>query len=112
MIMDRKKHGMVTQSTVRMVARIGGKFSVYGGGITGTNIRLEPEKLIVQSWQIDDEHWPKGHQSKVTFRFSKHKRGTRLNFTHSGIPSAAYEDIKSGWHEYYWTPMKTLLANT
>ena len=35
--------------------------------------------------------------------------GTRLAFTHSGVPDEHYESIKQGWIDNYWTPMKNML---
>ena len=110
LIMDAKLHGRLTHSRVIIKPKVGSPFKVYGGDIVGKNVALEPGKRIVQSWRIETEGWPGRHMSTVTFRFSKHKKGTRLAFTHSGIPVDAYQEIKEGWNEYYWKPMKKMLA--
>jgi len=32
-----------------------------------------------------------------------------MTFTQSDVPVKFYEDIKQGWIDYYWTPMKEML---
>jgi activator of HSP90 ATPase len=66
-----------------------------------------PDKKIVQSWRGSD--WPKGHFSKAIFSLKKIKNGTRLTFTQSGVPDQHYRDIRQGWRDYYWKPMKEML---
>jgi len=61
----------------------------------------------VQTWGMDD--WPAGHYSKVTFRFEAVDGKTKLTFVQTGVPEDLYEDIKQGWKDYYWGPMKEML---
>lgn len=106
-LMDSRKHARFTGDVARISRQDGGKFMAYGGYITGTNLELVPDKKIVQTWHASD--WPEGHTSRVTFRLTPVKGGTRLTFTHSGVPDEHYESIKQGWIDNYWTPMKTML---
>ncbi len=110
MLMDAKKHASFTQSTAVISRKVGGKFSIYDGSLTGTNLELVPDEKIVQSWRSDD--WPEGHFSKATFAMKGLDGATRLTFTQTGVPEEFYEDIKQGWHDYYWTPMKQTLETT
>lgn len=32
--------------------------------------------------------------------------GTRLVLTQENVPNDKFDDIDSGWHQYYWEPMK------
>ena len=107
-IMDSKKHAEFTGSQVKIRREVGGKFSIYGGDIEGTNLELVPDQKIVQSWRYSD--WPEGHYSKVTFSLEKVAGGTRLTFTQTGVPEERYEDIAQGWRDYYWGPMKEMLG--
>ena len=34
------------------------------------------------------------------------KKGTRLVLTQENVPDDKFDDIDSGWHQYYWEPMK------
>jgi activator of HSP90 ATPase len=106
-LMDAKLHSEFTGSEVKMSRRVGGKFSVYGGDISGENLELAPDQKIVQSWRYSD--WPEGVYSTATFSLAPVDKGTRLTFTQSGVPDDKYEDIKQGWKDYYWDPIKAML---
>jgi activator of HSP90 ATPase len=107
LLMDSDKHSRLTGSIVRIDRNIGSEFSVYDGDIQGANLELLPNERIVQSWRYSD--WPEGHYSKATFSLREGSGGTRLTFTQTGVPDEFYEDIKQGWQDYYWGPMKKML---
>lgn len=106
-LMDSKKHAEFTGSQVSMSRKVCGKFSVYDGDIEGVNLELVPDQKIVQSWRYSN--WPEDYYSKATFSLQKILSGTRLTFTQTGVPEEFYDDIRQGWHDYYWTPMKEIL---
>jgi activator of HSP90 ATPase len=106
-LMDSKKHAEFTGAKVKMGRKTGEKFSVYDGEIEGENLELVPDQKIVQSWRYSD--WPEGQYSRAVFSFTPVPRGTRLSFTQTGVPEGAYEDIRQGWRDYYWEPMKKML---
>jgi activator of HSP90 ATPase len=103
-IMNSRKHAAFTESRVVMSRKVGGTFSAYDGEIAGKNVELVPGKRIVQTWRYSD--WPDGHYSRCTFSLKEVQGGTRLTFTQSGVPEEVYEDIRQGWHDYYWEPIK------
>lgn len=109
-LMNSKKHGEFTGSAVKISPKVGGRFSIYGGDIQGLNLELVPGQKIVQSWRYSD--WPKSHYSKATFSLKEVTTGTRLTFTQTGVPEEFYDDIKQGWHDYYWGPMKEMLEKS
>lgn len=109
MIMDAKKHGAITESKVKMSRKINGKFNIFDGYCHGYNIELEEGKKIIQAWHFNENGWPEEHFSICTFLFEKTTQGTRLSFTQKGVPVHKYDDLKKGWHQYYWTPIKTYL---
>jgi len=106
-LMDQKKHAAFTGGNATVSRKVGGRFSVWDGYAEGRNIELVPDKKIVQSWRASD--WPEGVSSTVKFEFSRMKGGTRLTFTHSGVPEDFAGDIRQGWKDYYWAPMKGML---
>ena len=106
-LMDSRKHSKFTGAKASISRKIGGKFKAYGDYISGVNLDLVPDKKIIQSWRGSD--WPEGHYSRTTFSLKKVKSGTRLTFTHSGVPVKYYKDINQGWRDYYWKPMKEIL---
>jgi len=106
-LMDSRKHARFTGAKAKISRKVNGKFSAYDGYIEGMNLDLVPDKKIVQSWRGSD--WPEGHYSKATFTLKKVKKGTRLTFSQRGVPNQDYLDIRQGWHDYYWKPMKEML---
>ncbi len=106
LLMDSRKHTVLAGDEARISRKVGGKFNV-GGYIEGVNLELVPDEKIVQTWRYED--WPKGHYSKATFSLSEEGGKTRLTFNQTGVPEEFYEDIKQGWIDYYWTPMKEIL---
>ena len=109
LLMDSKKHSMFTGSKAQISREVGGKFSAYDGGLNGTNLEIEKDKKIVQSWRCEMEGWTEEYYSKATFLLKKTKNGTKLEFTQTGVPDQAYKDISEGWKEYYWKKMKKML---
>jgi activator of HSP90 ATPase len=108
MLMDPKKHSEFTGDKAKISRRVGGKFSVFGGYATGENLELVPDKKIVQTWRASD--WPSGHFSEVAFELEKSKTGAKLKFTQTRVPEDHCDDIKQGWVDYYWKPMKEMLG--
>ncbi len=106
-LMDSRKHGKFTGEKAGIRRKVWGRIMAYDGYIIGKNLELVADEKIVQEWHAKE--WPEGHTSRVTFRLFPVKGGTRLNFTHSGVPDKFYTDIKQGWIDAYWKPMKVML---
>jgi uncharacterized protein YndB with AHSA1/START domain len=103
-LMDSRQHARFTGSPARMSRKVGGEFSAFGDYISGTNLELVPDRKIVQAWHASE--WPEGHVSRVSYRLTPVKGGTRLAFTHSGVPEPFFDDIKQGWIDNYWQPLR------
>ena len=109
LIMDQKKHAAFTGTNVRMSKKVKGKFDVFDGYARGYNIELIEGEKIVQAWHFLEEGWPKDHYSICTFHFKPEGDKTLLTFTQHGVPEHKVEDLKSGWKQFYWNPMKAYL---
>ncbi len=83
-LMDSRKHSQFTGSQASISREVGGKFSAFDGYSEGVNIKLVPDKRIIQTWRAND--WPSGHYSRVTFSLKEAEGGTRLTFTQTGVP--------------------------
>jgi activator of HSP90 ATPase len=103
-IMDEKQHAVFTGAKARIDQSVGGKFTAWDGYIDGTNLELIPGKKIVQKWHAAD--WEEGIYSTVTFTFSPDPKGTKMEFTHEGVPIDQFDDINKGWYENYWDLMQ------
>lgn len=107
LLMDSKKHSAFSGDKAVISRKNGGKFTAYGDYISGKNISIIQDKKIVQTWRASN--WPTGTYSKVTFEFFKSENNTKLKFTQEDVPSDQYVDIKQGWIDFYWEPMKKFL---
>jgi activator of HSP90 ATPase len=104
-LLDPKKHSEFTGSKATGKAKVGAKFTAWDGYISGRNIELEKGKRIVQEWVTTD--WPDGYPpSKLEFTFKEVDGKTELTMVHSDIPTEQEEELKQGWIDYYWKPLK------
>lgn len=101
---EAKRHAEFTQSKVIFEKRAGGKFSAWDGDLSGENLELVEGEKIVQKWRAND--WQKGHYSTLTIELYADGKGTKLVLTQENVPDDKYDDINSGWNDYYWEPMK------
>jgi len=92
----------------KMNDQVGTKFSLWGGDIHGTNIEVEEHERLVQDWFGGDWAEP----SKVTIIVTPDNNNqTRIDLIHQNIPDKEYNDILSGWDEYYMGAIKTYLES-
>lgn len=92
----------------KMEAKEGTEFSLWGGDIHGTNTKIVEGKLLVQDWYSGN--WEK--PSVATFALSGDEKSTKVKLTHTNIPNNEFNDIKSGWDEYYMVPIKKLVEKS
>lgn len=109
-LLDSKRHSAFTGDKAALSRKVGGSFTAFGGYIRGKNLRIEKDKILVQSWRTP-EFKDTDPDSKVTFQFSKKGEGTRLLFVHSNVPDRLAEDFRQGWIDNYWAPLKTYLES-
>lgn len=89
-------------------ARPGGAFVLFGGIISGRQIELVPNELIVEAWRV--ANWGRGVYSIVKFELTEDGPGTRIVFDHTGFPRGDAETLASGWKAHYWDPLRKYLA--
>ncbi|HLC47723.1 MAG TPA: SRPBCC domain-containing protein [Candidatus Norongarragalinales archaeon] len=105
MLADPRKHSEFTGAKAAGTDRLGGKFSTWDGYSFGRNLDLARGKKIVQEWQTTN--WPKGAKpSKVILSFYAKGKGTLLKFMQADVPSELLGDLKQGWIDFYWNPLK------
>jgi len=86
-----------SDSPAKMDANEGTEFELWDGDICGKNIKVVPNKELVQEWYFDDLPEP----SIVSIKLHAKGTGTSVELKHTNIPEDAYENIKEGWEEYY-----------
>ena len=88
-----------------MKAEVGYVFSLWEGDITGVNLEIVPNRLLVQEWFFGEQETP----SIVRLSLQKSSIGTKVTLHHTHIPDEVYEEITEGWQEYYLGSMKAML---
>lgn len=107
--MDSKKHSTATLAPAKLSAREGGKYSAHGRYITGKNLRLVKNKLIVQTWR--GQGWSKDDADSIFIIFLEPKgKDTILYATHANVQEKYADSISKGWHTHYWEPWKKYLS--
>ena len=100
----------------KMTEEEGFDFSLWGGDIWGKNTKVIKNKLLEQDWFA----WPPAHEasgseskwdqpSKVRVSLKEKGGKTILTLVHTDIPDDEFEDISSGWDDYYFGPLKNLV---
>lgn len=106
--MNAKKHSAATGAPAKISAKEGSSFSVHNGYITGKNLQLLKNKLIVQTWRAKD--WKK-EDIDSTFIIALQTKGKDvvLQAVHANVPDNQAKGIDKGWHDFYWEPWKKYL---
>ncbi len=107
--LDSRRHARMTGQPAKMSKKVGGQFVAGGEYITGTNVELIPGKRIVQAWRASE--WPEGIYSILRLELKPKGKGSRLIVDHVGVPDEFRDGVDSGWHEFYWEPMKAYFGD-
>lgn len=111
MFMEGRLHGAAIGSTARIQPKVGGRFSLFDGTLTGRTLHLVPGKLVVQAWR--GSHWAKSDPDSILIvRFSGTAKAGRIELVHEGVPAHDHAGVSRGWVDYYWKPWKAYLART
>ncbi|HWN96072.1 MAG TPA: SRPBCC family protein [Methylomirabilota bacterium] len=108
-LMDSKRHSQFTGCAARISREVGGNFTAMES-LRGKNVELVPDQKIVQTWQCDDESWPRNHFSTLTIRLEPIEGGTLLELTQTDVPAPCFKGISEAWHKFYWHPLKKCFA--
>jgi activator of HSP90 ATPase len=106
--MDSKKHTIATGSPAELSPREGGSYSAHDGYITGKNLQLQKDRLIVQSWRASTWDNEDVDSTFIICLMTK-ENDVVLHAVHANVPDKDYESLKKGWHQHYWEPWKKYL---
>jgi activator of HSP90 ATPase len=102
--LDRDGHSAMTQSPATASTEIAGIFTAHDGYINGINIELDEGRRVLQTWRTSQfEGTDPDSSIEVTFEASS--TGTLLTLSHWNIPADQAEGYRSGWQDFYFTPM-------
>lgn len=87
-------------------AKVGGKFELFDGNVSGEFLELQEPTKIVQSWRLNQ--WPTGHYSTLKIEFDQNDvdRVTVMRVEWTGVPIGQEEVTKRNWLEYYVRSIK------
>ena len=93
--------------TIYEGAHPGGKFSLFGGNVSGSYVSLTEPTTIVQKWRLGS--WPEGHYSTLEIGFDQNDRDavTVMRVKWEGVPVGEEEVVKRNWGEFYVKSIKT-----
>jgi activator of HSP90 ATPase len=106
--LDGRRHSAMTGARATASTRVGGRFSAWDGYASGRNLELDPGRRIVQSWRTTD-FAASDPDSTVTVTLAPATGGTKVTLVHAGLTGDG-ADYKTGWRDYYFTPMKAYFA--
>ena len=108
--MNEKLHSQLTGAATKISKKIGSPFSAHGNYISGKNIHLVKDRLIVQTWRAID--WDKNETDSI-FMISLEPKGKDvvLHAVHANLPDKAAAGIDKGWHDFYWNQWKQHLLS-
>jgi activator of HSP90 ATPase len=101
-------HGRAPKRPTAISPSEGGAFTLFGGYITGRQVQLVPDELIVQAWR--SAGWGLGQYSIARFELKDHGEGSMILFDHGGFPNGEAQHLAAGWQANYWTPLARLLS--
>jgi len=108
LLTDKKALRSITKEPVSNALSVGGRFSLFGGHISGVNVDLAPGVRLVQAWR--DRRFAEGIFSMATFNLEPHGEGsTALTLTHRGVPKDLIPAIEAQWRQHFWEPIKETL---
>jgi len=107
--MNAKLHSHITGGPAKIADKVGSSFSAHGGYITGKNIHLVKDKLIVQTWR--SLGWDKNDVDSIfMIKLEPKGKDVILYAVHTNLPDKAVESVSKGWYDHYWNPWKQHLA--
>lgn len=95
---------------------VGGEFSMYNGGVTGSIVELVPDEKIVQKWRFSQ--WAPGCYSTLELTFiRKGDSRTELRVHQTGIPERDHHDnpdqevlVINGWNDKFFMTLEKVLG--
>jgi activator of HSP90 ATPase len=97
-------HSDMTGGEADVSDKIGANFTAWDGYIEGSNLALETNKRILQSWRTSE--FLENEKDSILEILLEEKDGqTILTLNHTDVPESGKHYIK-GWDESYFEPMK------
>ncbi|KAF9371098.1 hypothetical protein CPB97_002235 [Podila verticillata] len=103
-LLNEAKVSAWTRAKATIEPKVGSKFSLFGGTVSGEIKELVQDEKIVQSWRLSS--WPAGHYSTVTMDISQSTNSTVIKVKQDGVPIGEQDITRQNWSNYYWAEIK------
>ena len=103
--LDSNKHSQILGgAAVKISKNEGDSFTCLNGNLTGKNLMIVPNRMIVQSWR--GNVWAKEDlDSILILTFTSITNGAKIYMVHSNTP----DQFTELWDKVYWQPLKAYL---
>jgi activator of HSP90 ATPase len=100
-LMSSEKHSELTNAESIIESKVGGRFSYFGGGVSGVFKELQPTTRLVQTLRAGD--WPDDHHATVSYELVPLADGhrTHVKVLEEGVPTAHLDGVIQGWQGYW-----------
>lgn len=88
-----------TNSSVKYNFAENGEFALFGGNITGSFVKIVPNKEIEFKWRM--KKYPEGHFARVKFILRDQNDSTDLVIEATDVPEEHYDETSNGFTRYY-----------
>jgi uncharacterized protein YndB with AHSA1/START domain len=107
--LDSALHARMTGSGAEIDPKVGGAFTTWDGYIEGKTLALDSPHRILQAWRTSE--FPQGApDSRLEILLTLVEEGTQLTLVHTLIPDGQAEMYRTGWLDYYFTPMQAFFS--
>ncbi|WPK26922.1 hypothetical protein PUMCH_004290 [Australozyma saopauloensis] len=103
-LLDVQRVSAWTRSQAQIEPKEGSEFKLFGGSITGKNLKLVENERITQSWRLED--WKAGHYAQLDIQLKQGAGETTMVVKWSGIPIGEEERVRGNFEDYYVRSIK------
>lgn len=115
-LLDENRWRGFTQSKAKISREVGGQFYIFDGAITGVNMKLDEDKLIMQKWRF--QNWHDGQYSTVLLTFEEPEIGvTVVKLTQTDVPeedrygnATVVENTQKGWKDLIFHKIRAVFG--
>jgi activator of HSP90 ATPase len=107
--LDSKQHSAATGGRAQISRKVGGRFRAWNGQLSGRNLLIVPNRMIVQAWRSVNFK-ASDPDSILILQFGKTASGGQIDLVHANVPPQDHAGVTKGWDKYYWTPWKKYFA--
>ncbi|CAB3396725.1 unnamed protein product [Caenorhabditis bovis] len=81
--------------------KVGGKFSLFGGNVTGSFTKIEPNKEVETKWRL--KKYPNDHHATIKFLLKDNGSETEFKIEATEVPTHLADETQTGLDRYYLT---------